>query len=167
MDRRFAKMVVHMKMAKEKRSSETGIVEARLGRSYSVRTLLLIDGKLTEGRKLQCRLIRDIRRAIAFNPPNPRLWCLLGDHYKATARQAHCYRQALRADPYDPEANAELAYICACAGDRRRFERYFERVLDSCRGFDIEDFVIYQALDAAREIKDSVRERRALNPEQA
>jgi len=144
------------------RNSAKYSLDSLVKRSYSALTLILIRGRVAEGKKLQRGLIRDIRRAIVVNRPDARLWCLLGDQYKSTAKQEQCFRQALRITPKDPEANAEMAYICACQGDRARFRRHYDRALASSRGFDIEDFVIYIAFDAAKEAADTRRAKRAM-----
>lgn len=136
-------------------------IERLLLHSETVHALLL-SGRRVESMRMRRLLLRAIHRAIERNPTDPRLWCLLGDHYKAASLSARCYRRALKVAPRDAEANSELAYFSACRGDRRSFKQHFDLTMATCRGDDIEDFVIFKAMDAARRAKDGARERRAL-----
>lgn len=119
-------------------------------------------GRVGVFEKLERALMRRLRRTLSENPANPRMWCLLGDHYKRPDRKAHCFRQAIKASPRDPEAHAELAGICAELGDRRAFARHFDQALRFSRGFDVEDIVILVCQDAAKELGDDARAKRAM-----
>jgi len=72
----------------------------------------------------------------------------------------HCFRRALKIDPTDAEANAELARLYAETHDRR-YARHFDRAITHCRGLDIEDCVIYAAMEAARIGGDDKRREKA------
>jgi|GEM_PF-3725790 len=122
---------------------------------------LLLDGKLTEGRRLRRSLVSRILRELKEKPGTTRLWCMLGDLYTHRAKRMDCYREALRIEPSDPESNAEIARLYAHQNDRR-YKRHFDRTLEFCRGVDIEESIIYSALEAARAARDSEREQRAI-----
>ncbi len=119
-----------------------------------------LSGRRQEASKLRRRVFGLIRRHLARDPKNVRLWCLLGDTYGQTAKRVDCYRRALQSDPGDPEANAELAELYATTGDTR-WAQHFDRALATCRGFDVEESVIYAAKEAAAIAGDAKRERRA------
>ena len=121
----------------------------------------LLSGQVCEGRRLRRNLIRYIRRELDRNPENVRLWCMLGDLYTFQKRRMDCCRQALRTDPSDAEANAEIARLYAAERDRR-YALHFDRALRHCRGADIEESIIYSALEAARAAQDQKRIQRAL-----
>ena len=143
------------------RKTELDSAATFISQSYHARTEYF-KGRVGVFEKLERALIRRLRRALSENPANPRIWCLLGDHYKRRDQKAHCFRQALKASPRDPEAHAELAQICAELGDRRAFARHFEKALRFSRGFDVEDVIILVCLDAAKELGDDARAKRAM-----
>jgi len=141
--------------------TDLGRAATFISKSYQARSEYL-KGRVGASERLERAVMRSLRRALSENPANPRIWCLLGDHYKRRDRRAHCFRQALKASPRDPEAHAELARICAELGDRRAFARHFDQALRFSRGFDVEGVIILVCLDAAKELGDDDRAKRAL-----
>lgn len=67
----------------------------------------------------------------------------------------------LKAEPDDAEVNAEIARLYAEKSDRR-FAECFDRALRHCRGIDIEDSVIYTAIEAAEVAGDQERQTKAI-----
>jgi len=115
-----------------------------------------VDGKRQQSESLRRRLRRMIRRALDRDRFNVRLWCLLGDTYRTKDSKAECFRQALRIDPLDPEANAELAELYAKMG-KPEFAIHLDAAVENSRGVDIEDSILYTAMEAARLAGDEVR----------
>ena len=121
---------------------------------------LWLSGRRQEAAKLRRRLITLIRRELKQDATNVRLWCLLGDTFSRSAQRMACYRRALGIDPNDGESNAELARICAQKRNRL-FSRHFDRAIKNSRKSDVEESVVYAAMDAATIAGDSAREKRA------
>lgn len=145
---------------KQRRQHEAAIPKPLLVMADTVCRLFLT-GHVCESRKLRTNLIKCILREVDRNPNNTRLWCMLGDVYTFKSKMMHCYRRALTTSPNDPEANAEIAILYAGKRDRR-YATHFDRALRYCRGVDIEDSIIYSALEAARLARDETRVKRAL-----
>jgi hypothetical protein len=122
---------------------------------------LFLTGRVSESAKLRRVLIRRLRTELEVQHRNTRLWCVLGETYSSAKKRIACYREALRTNPRDAEACAEVAELYAKCGDSR-YARYFDRALLYCRGIDIEDSIIYSALQAARAAQDKRRIQRAL-----
>lgn len=120
-----------------------------------------LSGHVDESRRLRRNLIRRIQRLLDNEPGHVRLWCMLGDLYTSRHMMLCSLQRALRVDPYDAEANAEIARIYAEKHDKR-YARHFDCALRNCRGVDIEESVIYAALEAAREAGDEARVARAM-----
>lgn len=144
----------------KKERVDTAIPKAVLNAADTVFRLFL-SGRVAESRVKRRSLIRHIRSRLNAKPEHIRLWCMLGELYTHRKWRLECYRTALRRNPLDAESNAEIARLYAEANDRR-YKEHFDRALNSCRGVDIEDSIIYAALEAARVAGDAQRQRRAL-----
>lgn len=143
----------------QKRKRAYSIPKDILAEADSVYRLFL-SGSVGKSRLLRRRLIKRICRELEVTPGQARLWCLLADLYTFRSKKMDCYRNALRGDPRDPESNAEIAELYAGKGDQR-YRAHFDRALEFCRRVDIEDSIIYTALEAARAAGDAQREQKA------
>lgn len=120
-----------------------------------------LNGRRNESARVRRSLIRRLRRHLRENRNQVRLWCLLGDLYTFRKKRLECFRRAVGADPNDAEANAEIAELYAEQGNPR-YAMHLDRALQNCRGVEIEDSIIYSALEAARKAKDQGRTEKAL-----
>lgn len=123
---------------------------------------LFLDGHVPESRKVRRRLISLIKNELDKDPKNTRLWCMLGDLYTHKAKRMDCFCAALRVDPSDAEANAEIARLYA-ESHNCRYAKCIDRALEHCRSADIEESVIWAALEAARIARDHARIQTAIN----
>lgn len=110
---------------------------------------------------LRKRLVRRIQEELEHHPAQVRLWCLLGDVHNEKTQKLRCYKRAVAAEPDDPEANSELAFLYAESGDLGLFAVHFDDAMQGSGGFELESHVIYMCMDAARVAEDNNRKAEA------
>lgn len=111
----------------------------------------------------QRRSIRKrLRASLAKNPEAPEAWLQLGDLYIHNDKRLACFRKALKYQPGNVKAHAEIADCLAQRGDRR-FAKHVDEALRSRRkGLD-DDLSILTCQQAADLMGDSKRSTRAFN----
>lgn len=119
-----------------------------------------LSGRNGEAARLRREAIRAIRCALEVDSNNGRLWCQLGDIYAVRQLRVECYRRALSANPHDSEAHAELCRLFAQTA-KGRFGTHFDSALRYCHTSDVEESVIYAAMDGAKVAGQLKRKERA------
>lgn len=100
---------------------------------------------------VQRGLILAIKRDMQVRP-TPFHWLLLSLLYRTRRAKQTAVRHALRLDPGNPEAHAELADLIA-RSDPSAAAAHLEAALSNLRGYDLEEEILYDVALVAQTIR--------------
>jgi hypothetical protein len=117
-------------------------------------------GKASLASSLRKSLVARLSAVLREDTHNVEAWLMLGDARRWTRKRIESYRRAVKLEPWQPEAHAELAQLYAGLG-KPAYALHCDLALSHCKGYDIEDHVIWTVMEAANVAKDAARARRA------
>ena len=112
-----------------------------------------LKGQRKKASSIKRRLVRKIRRNMESpSSESAAGWLLLADLFVQKKTRSGALARALELAPRNPEVHAELASLSAESEDRDAVKHHGKKALRYCRGFDIEETILWTVYDAARSV---------------